>query len=154
MATICAEELQLMQKKSTRSSLLVEYIAVSLELPFAYLSIAIVSMYLFILMFFYFKTISVNRLSACYDVTKPHCVKCLRKIYKNEQNILKFSRKLQKKPFLKWIYCWIGNKLEDRAETLILSVDEEASRKLISIIHNIETRKPEKSNWTQELHAL
>jgi len=68
--------------------------------------------------------------------------------------MLRISRKLQEKPLLKWIYRWMIDRLEDRAETLIFSVDDEASKKLVSIISKIETQKLERSNWAQELHVL
>ncbi|MGO9620481.1 MAG: hypothetical protein ACLPT6_03655 [Desulfobaccales bacterium] len=154
MAAICAEELQLMQQKSTRGALLIEYIVATLGLPFAFISIAILSIYLFILTFLYFKQLSIERLNVCYDITKPYCVKCLKRVYKNEQIMLKNSRKLQNVRIMKWIYQWMIERLEDRAEILIFTVDEHISEKLVTIISDIEAQKPMKSNWTKELHAL
>jgi hypothetical protein len=154
MASVCVEELLMMEKKSTRGSLLTEFIVATLGLPFAYITITIVSIYLYMLMYFYFKQLSIDQLNGCYDIKKQQCVRCLKKIYKNEQIALKNAKTLQNVVFLRWIYSWMIDRLEERAETLIFIVDEDISKNLAMIISDLETRKPTKSNWTQELDAL
>jgi hypothetical protein len=155
-ATACQNYDDLKQYKQTaeKGALLAQYILLAFRMPFAYFAAILNSLHLFLMMFMYFRFASIERLAKCCNLSEPRCQECLLKIYKSEKRILKKSLLLKDRWFIGWAFKWIAIRLEDRAETLILSVDEKASQSINKLINKLEQEEFSKLEWRDQLDAL
>ncbi|MGO9177521.1 MAG: hypothetical protein ACLQED_15505 [Desulfobaccales bacterium] len=148
------DDLKRYKQVADNGALLAQYILLAFRLPFAYLTVILFSIQLFFMMFVYFRTASIENFAKCCNLSEPKCQECLLKIYKSEQRILKKSLLLKDKFIIGWAFNWIANKLEDRAETLVLSVNKQVSDSIKKLINNIEKGDLLKRDWREQVNAF
>ena len=102
----------------------------------------------------YFSRNSLARLAMCCDPEQAKCRECLRNIYESEQELLRLLGRLRKFPFIGPGFALLMEELEDRAETLALSVNEEAYLAVRRLIGQVEQEKVEGADWRKQLAAL
>lgn len=149
----CLEAKELNEMKA-RSEGMAEFVSALASLPFHYFSFILTSYRLFIKMHLYFRDVSMKRLTECYRPGEQVCTDCLDKIYKFEQQMLNNSLGYTNFKFIGWGFKRIVNTLEDRAETLIVSTDEEAVKAINKFIDKVEKGGLGNSNWQEQMNAL
>ena len=149
----CLEAKELNEMKA-KAETMAEFVSALVELPFHYFSFILTSCRLFIKMFLYFKSVSMKRLIKCYQPEEQVCTDCLAKIYKFEQQMLNSFSECTNYKLIGWGFQRIVNTLEDRAETLILSTDEEAVKAINKFIDKVEKGGLGNSNWQEQMNAL
>ncbi|PIU53134.1 MAG: hypothetical protein COS90_07755 [Deltaproteobacteria bacterium CG07_land_8_20_14_0_80_60_11] len=149
----CLEAKELNEMKA-RAEKMAEFVSALVKLPFHYFSFILTSYRLFIRIILYFKSVSLKRLTKCYRPGEQVCIDCLAKIYKFEQQMLNNSRECTNYKFIGWGFQRIVNTLEDRAETLILSTDEEAVKAINKFIDKVEKGGLGNANWQEQMNAL
>jgi hypothetical protein len=155
-ATDCQniDDLKQYKQIAENGALLAQYILLAFRMPFAYFAAILNSLHLFFMMFMYFRFASIEHLAKCCNLSEPKCQECLLKIYKSEKRILKKSLILKDRRFIGCVFKWIAIRLEDRAETLILSVDEKASESINKLINKLGQENIPKLEWRDQLNAL
>jgi hypothetical protein len=152
MAT-CLEARELNEMKE-RAELMAKFVSALVSLPFRYFSVILKSYRIFIKMRVYLKDVNMKRLTDCYKPEQQVCSDCLNMIYKFEQQMLSDFLQLTEYKFIGWGYKRIINTLEDRAETLILSIDKDAVNAINKFISKVEKGGLGKSNWQEQMNAL
>lgn len=152
MAT-CLEDRELNEMKD-RAERMANLVSALVRLPFRYFSFIINSYRLFIRIFLYFRDNSLKRLTKCYKPGEQACADCLNKIYTFEQQMLNNSIRYTNYKLIGWGFKRIVDTLEDRAEALILSTDEEATKAINTFISKIEKGGLGNSNWKEQMNAL
>ncbi|HLD47135.1 MAG TPA: hypothetical protein VJA64_04875 [Desulfobaccales bacterium] len=152
MAT-CLDARELNEMRA-RAELMAKFVSNLVSLPFHYFSVISNSYRIFIKMRSYFKHVNMKRLTECYKPEQQTCSDCLAMIYNFEQQMISDFLQLTKYKFIGWGYKRIVNTLEDRAETIILSIDEDAINAINKFIDKIETGGLRDINWQEQLNAL
>ena len=88
----------------------------------------------------YFKQVTLANLSKCYSTDKEACRACLKRIYGHEQEMIsRFDAKILAVPLLGRLFARIKDTLEDPAESLILSADDQAAEAVSRLIAHFST---------------
>lgn len=157
MATIDCQgidELHQYKQAVERGALLAKYIVLACRIPFAYFTVILNSIHLFFMMKKYFRIVSIHRLEKCYNLSEPKCRKCLRTIYNDENRILKESLIMKERLLIGWVFKWIAIRLEDRAEALILIVNDPVAESINKLIKNLEKGGLPQNAWQDQLNAF
>jgi len=149
----CLEAKELDEMK-VRAERMAKLFSAMVSLPFHYFSFIITSYRLFRKTSLYFRDVNMKRLTECYKPGEQGCVDCLDKIYYFEKEMLNYSLKFTSHRFIGWGFQRIVDTLEDRAETLILSIDKEAIKAINKFIDKIEKGGLGNSNWQEQMNAL
>jgi hypothetical protein len=149
----CLEVEELNEMKA-RSELMAKFVSALVSLPFRYFSVILKSYQIFIKMWFYFKDVNMKHLTECYKLEQQICSDCLSMIYKFEQQMLNDFLQLAEYKVIGWGYKRLVNTLEDRSETLILSIDRDAVNAINKFIGNVEKGELRNSNWQEQMNAL
>jgi hypothetical protein len=157
MATIDCQgidELHQYKQAVERGALLAKNIVLACKIPFAYFSVILNSIHLFFMMEKYFRTVSIQKFEKCCNLSEPKCRECLRSIYNDENLILKKSLKMQNMSIIDWVFKRIIMTLEDRAETLILIVNDPVAESINKLINNLDKGALPQNAWQDQLNAF
>lgn len=153
--SICADNLKKFEVES-------EYQAASLKKAALYFLLPSLSIPLFFwsVLFVwkmrqYFKQASLANLSKCYSLDNEVCRTCLKRLYDHEQEMIaRLDDGLMKIPLLGHLFARIKDTLEDRAEALILSTDDQAYKAVSRLVAHFSTQDQKVSGWHRQLETL
>jgi len=150
-ACLEAKELNEMKEKAEAMANLVSAVV---SFPFHLVSYIFNSYRLFMHIYLYFRVVSMERLTKCCKPGEQVCVDCLAKIYEFEQTMLKNSLQYTGYRFVGWGFKRIAEKIEDRSETLMLSINKDVNNAVNKFIDKIEKGGLSNSGWQEQLNAL
>jgi hypothetical protein len=146
-----ANELNEMRKKAEEMAKLVSAVVI---FPYHFIRFIFYSYWLLIKLHYYFKAVSMERLTKCCKPEKQICVDCLTKIYQFEQEMLNDFRECTNLRIIGREFQKAVDKLENRSENLVLSANNETIETINSYINKIEKGEIGKSDWHEQLNAL
>ncbi len=152
MAT-CSEAKELNEMKQ-RAEAMAKLVSALLRLPFRYFSFIIKSYWLFIKIYLYFRAVKLDRIVKCCEPKEQVCIDCLTKIYEFEQEMVESFRQVTKYKFIGWGFQKIVDKIDDRSETLILSIDKRAINSINNFIDKIKKGGMNNLDWQEQINAL
>ena len=150
----CIDNFTRYKETLDKTAALSRAVLLAIGVPFAVFAATLLSIHLFILMTIYFRAANIDRLGKDFDPSDKKCRENLLTLYNAEQDIHSQLLKLTNIWILDWFFKRIVNELEDRAETLILSVDKKASESINKLINKLEQEEFPKSEWRDQLNAL
>lgn len=155
---ICIDNLKKYEFESQIGAVRLKSTAVYFLMPYIvlrYPHLFIKTFWLFWQMKKYFKQASLARLTECCDLEKDVCRGCIKRIYENEKaSLAAISQDMIDFPIIGRMYRHIKDILEDRAEALILSADDQAYEAVSRLVAHISTQDQNVSDWRCQLDTL
>jgi hypothetical protein len=149
----CSEAKELNEMRE-RAETMAKLVSTLVRFPFRYFSFIINSYRLFFKIFLYFRAVKIDRLAKCCEPREQVCIDCLTKIYEFEQEMAVSFREVTKYRFIGWGFQKIVDKIDDRSEVLVLSIDKSAVNSINKLIDKIEKGGMSNLDWQEQIDAL
>jgi hypothetical protein len=149
----CLEAKELNEMRD-RAEAMAKLVSTLVRFPLRYFSFIIKSYWLFLKIFLYFRAANLDRLAKCCEPREQVCIDCLTKIYEFEQEMVERFREVAKYRLIGWGFQKIVDKIDDRSESLMLSIDSRAINSINNFIDKLEKGGINNLDWKEQINAL